>query len=92
MFREVLPNAMGPLLVLASYQVAEVILFEASLGFLGLGIQPPTPSWGGMMSEGRDYLETSWWVTFFPGIALLFTAAAANRVGNRYNRGLKPVR
>jgi peptide/nickel transport system permease protein len=92
MFREVLPNAMGPLMVLATYQVAEVILFEASLGFLGLGIQPPTPSWGGMMSEGRDYLDTSWWVTFFPGIALLFTAAAANRVGHRYNRGLKPVR
>lgn len=86
MLREVLPNVMGPLLVLASYQIAEVILFESSLGFLGLGIQPPTPSWGGMMAEGRDYLDTSWWVSFFPGVALLITAAGANRFGNSYNK------
>jgi len=72
--------------------VAEVILFESSLGFLGLGIQPPTPTWGGMMADGRDYLDTSWWVTFFPGLALLFTAAAANRFGNIYNRALDSSR
>lgn len=86
MVREILPNVMGPLLVLASYQLAEVILFEASLSFLGLGIQPPTPSWGGMMAEGRDYLDTSWWVSFFPGVALLITAAGANRFGNSYGK------
>jgi peptide/nickel transport system permease protein len=88
MYREILPNALGPLLVLVSYQVAEVILFESSLGFLGLGIQPPAPTWGGMMADGRDYLDKSWWVTLFPGLALLFTAAAANRCGNLYNRAL----
>lgn len=92
MFREILPNAMSPLVVLASYQVAEVILFESSLGFLGLGIQPPTPTWGGMMADGRDYLDTSWWVILFPGVALLFTAAAANRFGNIYNRALDSSR
>jgi peptide/nickel transport system permease protein len=86
MLREILPNLMGPLLVLASYQIAEVILFESSLSFLGLGIQPPTPSWGGMMAEGRDYLDTSWWVSFFPGVALLITAAGANRLGNSYSK------
>lgn len=86
MLREILPNSMGPLLVLATYQLAEVILTEASLGFLGLGIQPPTPSWGGMMAEGRDYLATAWWITVIPGIALLITAAGANRLGNSYSK------
>ena len=86
MLREVLPNIMGPLLVIATYQMAEVILTEASLGFLGLGIQPPTPSWGGMMAEGRDYLATAWWITIIPGIALLITAAGANRLGNSYSK------
>ncbi len=92
MFREILPNLLGPLLVLVSYQFAEVILFESSLGFLGLGIQPPTPTWGGMMAEGRNYLDTAWWVTFFPGIALMFTAAGANRFGNGYSKMIAPKR
>ena len=85
MVREILPNVVGPLLVIASFQIAEVIVFESSLAFLGLGIQPPTPTWGGMMAEGRDYLDPSWWVMFFPGIALMLTAVGANRLGNGYS-------
>jgi peptide/nickel transport system permease protein len=77
-FRHLLPNLMSPMLVLATLELARLILAEASLSFLGLGIQPPEPSWGLMISDGRPYIRTSWWVITFPGIFILLTALSAN--------------
>jgi peptide/nickel transport system permease protein len=88
--RHVLPNARGPLVVLASFQLASVMIYEAALGFLGLGVQPPTPTWGAMIADGRQYLDTAWWVIFFPGITLVFAAAAANWLGDGLNHLTDP--
>jgi peptide/nickel transport system permease protein len=71
--RHLLPNCMTPIGVLASLQVAGMILLESALSFLGLGVQPPTPSWGIMISEGRQYLDTAWWISTMPGIAIVIT-------------------
>jgi peptide/nickel transport system permease protein len=71
--RHLLPNCMTPIGVLASLQVAGMILLESALSFLGLGVQPPTPSWGIMVSEGRQYLDTAWWISTMPGIAIIVT-------------------
>ena len=76
-FRHLLPNALGPLLVAATLGVGDVILLEAGLSFLGLGIQPPTPSWGGMILDARPVLVTAPWVGIFPGLAI--TAHRARR-------------
>ena len=70
LLRHVLPNIAGPLMVVATSEFGLMILFEAGLSFLGLGIQPPAPSWGSIMSEGRDYVARAWWLTVFPGICL----------------------
>lgn len=75
-----LPNMLGPVLVLGTLETASLILSEASLSFLGLGIQPPASSWGLMLAEGRQYLRTAWWLVTFPGLAILFTALALNVV------------
>jgi peptide/nickel transport system permease protein len=77
-FRHVLPNIASPLLVLATLEVALVILAEASLSFLGLGVQPPTASWGAMVSEGRDYLATAWWLIVFPGLVIFGATLSLN--------------
>jgi peptide/nickel transport system permease protein len=79
-----------PIIVLASFSVAEMILAEASLSFLGLGVQPPTPSWGSMISDGRDYLSNAWWVSTWPGIAILLTVLAINFVGDWLTEVLHP--
>jgi peptide/nickel transport system permease protein len=71
--RHIIPNVLGPIIVLASLSVAGVILLESALSFLGLGVQPPTPSWGIMISEGRQYLDTAWWISTMPGIAIIVT-------------------
>ena len=73
LFRHILPNVTAPIIVLATLQVATVIIAESSLSFLGLGVQPPTITWGIMLSEGRDHLATSWWLATFPGIAITLT-------------------
>lgn len=85
-----LPNAMGPLLVAATLSLGDVILLEAGLSFLGLGIQPPTPSWGGMILEARPILTTAPWAALFPGAAIVITVLAVNLVGEALQSALDP--
>jgi peptide/nickel transport system permease protein len=80
-FRHILPNSLAPVLVTATFGIANAILIEAALSFLGLGIQPPTPSWGGILSTGRQYIEFAWWLATFPGLAIFATVTAYNLVG-----------
>jgi len=82
LFRHILPNALAPVLVLVTLNVANNILLESSLTFLGLGIDPLTPSWGGMLADGRTYLETAWWVSVFPGLAIMLTVLGLNLLGD----------
>jgi peptide/nickel transport system permease protein len=81
-WRHILPNILSPLIVVATLDLARTIILESTLSFLGLGIQPPTPSWGGMLSDGRDYLLSAWWIATFPGLALMLTALSFNRLGD----------
>lgn len=90
MLRHILPNALGALIVVATFELAKVLIYESSLSFLGLGVQPPAPTWGNMMSDGRNYLQVAWWITFFPGITLVLSAAAANWLGDGLNQRLDP--
>jgi peptide/nickel transport system permease protein len=85
-----LPNAMGPLLVAATLSLGDVILLEAGLSFLGLGIQPPTPSWGGMILDARPILTTAPWAALFPGGAIVVTVLAVNLVGDALQSALDP--
>ncbi len=80
--RHILPNILSPLIVVATLDLARTIILESTLSFLGLGIQPPTPSWGGMLSDGREYLLSAWWIATFPGVALMLTALSFNRLGD----------
>jgi ABC-type dipeptide/oligopeptide/nickel transport system permease subunit len=80
--RHILPNMLHSILVLATLDMAFVIIFEASLTFLGLGIQPPTPTWGFMLSEGRNYLSESPWMTLFPALAVILTVVGINLLGD----------
>ncbi|MDX1997891.1 MAG: ABC transporter permease [Thermoanaerobaculia bacterium] len=89
-FHHLLPNALSPVLVQTTLLVSQVILVEASLSFLGLGVQPPTSSWGNMIAEGRDVLTTAWWVSAFPGLALVLTAVAFNHLGDDLRDRLDP--
>jgi len=82
MFRHLLPNTVGPLLVAATLGVGDVILLEAGLSFLGLGIQPPTPSWGAMILDAKPVLVTAPWTSLFPGLAILITVLAVNLLGD----------
>jgi peptide/nickel transport system permease protein len=81
-WRHILPNIMSPLIVVATLDLARTIILESTLSFLALGIQPPTPSWGGMLSDGREYLLSAWWIATFPGVALMLTALSFNRLGD----------
>lgn len=76
--REILPNILSPVIVVATFRMASVIIIEASLSFLGLGVQPPTPSWGSMVADGRQFLYDAWWVSTLPGIAILLLVLAIN--------------
>ncbi|MCC6306146.1 MAG: ABC transporter permease [Rhodobacteraceae bacterium] len=78
MLREILPNILSPVIVVATFRVAYVIIIEASLSFLGLGVQPPTASWGSMIADGRQFLLNAWWVSTFPGLAILALVLAIN--------------
>jgi peptide/nickel transport system permease protein len=89
-FRHLLVNTAGPLLVAATLGVGDVILLEAGLSFLGLGVQPPTPSWGGMILDARPVLEAAPWVGIFPGIAITLTVLATNLVGDALRDALDP--
>ena len=88
--RHVLPNVMNTVIVLATIQVAGAILLEAILSFLAVGVPPPTPSWGQMMSEGRQHLYTAWWICTFPGIALMLTILSINLMGDWLRDKLDP--
>jgi len=81
MWRYLLPNAMGPILVSAVLGIAGAVLVESGLSFLGLGVQPPTPSWGNILIEGKDNIEIAWWVSMFPGLAILITVLGYNLLG-----------
>ena len=89
-FRQVLPNLVSPIVVIATLQVAQVIVLESFLSFLGLGIQPPTPAWGNMLGEGRVYMLNSWWIAAFPGLAIFVTTLAINLMGNALRDWLDP--
>lgn len=90
LWRHLLPNALAPALVQATLMVGNIILLEASLSFLGLGIQPPTPSWGNLVSEGRDVLIQAWWIAAFPGAALAITVISFNLLNDGLRDALDP--
>jgi len=90
MFNQILPNIMGPILVMATLGVAYAILLEASLSFLGLGVQPPTPSWGGMLATAREQLFTAPWISIFPGLAIFITVLGLNLFGDGLRDILDP--
>lgn len=89
-FRQILPNLISPIVVIATLQVAQVIVLESFLSFLGLGIQPPTPAWGNMLGEGRVYMLNSWWIATFPGLAIFITTLTINLMGNGLRDWLDP--
>jgi ABC-type dipeptide/oligopeptide/nickel transport system permease subunit len=89
-FRQILPNLVSAITVIATLQVAQVIIAEAFLSFLGLGVQPPTPAWGNMLGEGRVYMLNSWWIAAFPGLAIFLTTLVINLMGNALRDWLDP--
>ncbi len=89
-FRHILPNALAPVFVTATLDVATAILVEASLSFLGFGAQPPAPSWGNILTEGRTYIFDAWWLTIFPGFAILITVLSFNLLGEGLRDALDP--
>jgi peptide/nickel transport system permease protein len=91
MFRHILPNILSPIVVLATLDLARLIILESTLSFLGLGVQPPKPSLGGMLGEGRDYLGDAWWIATFPGLAIMLTTLAISRGGDWVRDVLDPT-
>jgi ABC-type dipeptide/oligopeptide/nickel transport system permease subunit len=89
-FRQIAPNLVSVIVVIATLQVAQVIILESFLSFLGLGIQPPTPAWGNMLGEGRLYMLNSWWIATFPGLAIFVTTLVINLMGNALRDWLDP--
>jgi peptide/nickel transport system permease protein len=90
MLGQILPNLVSAITVIATLQVAQVIILESFLSFLGLGIQPPTPAWGNMLGEGRVYMLNSWWIAAFPGAAIFVTTLVINLMGNALRDWLDP--
>ena len=88
--KHILPGTIGTVTVIASLSVGNLILSEATLSFLGAGIPAPTPSWGNMVAEGRDYLQTAWWTSVFPGVALFLTVMSLNFLGDWLRDRLDP--
>ncbi len=89
-FIHILPNAMAPILVAATLGVASAVLVESGLSFLGIGVQPPDPSWGNMLTEGKDNIEIAWWLSLFPGLAILVTVMGYNLLGEGIRDSLDP--
>jgi peptide/nickel transport system permease protein len=90
LLRHIAPNTLAPLLVIAFFEVARMIITEAALGFLGLGVQPPTATWGNMLADGRDYIRDAWWLSAFPGLAIMVTSAGVNLLGDGLRDLLDP--
>jgi peptide/nickel transport system permease protein len=88
--RHLLPNALAPVMVSATLGVAGAILTESALSFLGLGVQPPTPSWGNMLTAGKDNIEIAWWLSSFPGLAILATVMSYNLLGEGIREAIDP--
>lgn len=89
-FRHILPNALAPVLVSATFGIAAAILIESSLSFLGFGVQPPTPSWGDLLSQSRAFMDIAWWLTIFPGAAIFVTITSFNLVGEGLRDAIDP--
>jgi len=89
-FRHILPNAIAPILVAMTLGIPAAILTEAGLSFLGLGVQPPYATWGNILNDGRDYIEIAWWMTLYPGLAILVTVLSYNLVGEGIRDALDP--
>jgi peptide/nickel transport system permease protein len=89
-FRHILPNALSPVFVAATFGVAGAILTESGLSFLGLGVQPPDPSWGNILTSGKDNIEIAWWLSLYPGLAILITVLSYNLVGEGLRDALDP--
>jgi peptide/nickel transport system permease protein len=89
-FRHIIPNVLGPVIVAATLGLGNIILIEAGLSFLGLSVQPPTPSWGNIIDGGREYLVQAWWVSTFPGLAIVVTVVAFNLIGDGLRDALDP--
>jgi peptide/nickel transport system permease protein len=90
LLRHILPNATPPLIVIATSAVPQMIIFEAALSFLGIGLPPSEISWGSLLAAGRDYLEQAWWIATFPGLAIMATILSVNVLGNRLKQRLDP--
>jgi peptide/nickel transport system permease protein len=89
-FVHIIPNAISPVLVYATLGIAGAILTESALSFLGIGVQPPTPSWGNILTAGKDYIEFGWWLSLFPGLAILVTVLSYNLLGEGLRDALDP--
>jgi peptide/nickel transport system permease protein len=89
-FKHILPNGLSPILVSATMGIGGAVLIESALSFLGLGVQPPTPSWGSLLSSGKDNIEIAWWLSAFPGLAILVTVLGYNLLGEGIRDALDP--
>ena len=90
MFRHILPNVLSPAIVIGTLYLGRMIIIESALSFLGVGVPPPTPTWGGMLAHGREFLETAWWIAFFPGVILMITVLSVNLLGDWLRDELNP--
>ncbi|VVD69620.1 ABC transporter permease [Pandoraea fibrosis] len=90
-FAHIVPNVINTFIVLATLDIGTIIILEATLSFLGLGVQPPTPSWGAMIADGRGYLETAWWICGIPGMVLMVAVLLANQLGDALRDRLSPT-
>lgn len=90
LLRHITPNIVAPALVVTTFQLAELIIVESSLSFLGLGVQPPVPSWGSMLSQGREYISSAWWLVTFPGLAIMVSVLGANLFGDAVRDFMDP--
>lgn len=90
MWKHILPNVFAPVIVLWTFAIAQMITLEGALSYLGMGVKPPNPSWGGMMSDGRQVIDVAWWITTMPGLALMATVMAVNTLGDALRDVLDP--
>jgi peptide/nickel transport system permease protein len=90
MFRHIMPNVLAPAIVLATLGIGQAILIGAAISFLGLGAKPPTAEWGAMLSSGRNFLQQAWWITLFPGVAIMITVLSINLLGDGLRDALDP--